>query len=265
MAQIALTGIVCMAAVNGLSIFVDFGTLGLGPALFWASFLFIFTSGAKVTRGYYFSVDKMKAQLASFQFEKTKCYCCTVNHVEPDGSPLLCDREVIRRCVLEWFGSLEAFEESVRGNVSCALTEALGRFALPLHWIYGVAITTLWTTIGAISGWIFQREYVYALVVLARMLTWWLILGPLAFACISGVGFALRHPCRRQCLDVSKSLLGAAILVVTGGLMFEYQAACFRFAPSLWLACLAFALGPSVLVVAAYTRGKCPGPRKSHA
>lgn len=42
--------------------------------------------------------------------------------------PVLCDRILLERCIAEWFGSVEAFDEFVRLRVLPSLKESIGAF-----------------------------------------------------------------------------------------------------------------------------------------
>ena len=57
----------------------------------------------------------------------------------------LCDRQVIERCLLHWFGSVESFEECVQTTVSKALARQLGQFSFPISWMFGCSCPLLWT------------------------------------------------------------------------------------------------------------------------
>ena len=49
-----------------------------------------------------------------FDFQSALCFCCSTNHVDPDGEQMLCDRQILGKCIVEWFGSIANFEEQVR-------------------------------------------------------------------------------------------------------------------------------------------------------
>ena len=43
--------------------------------------------------------------------------CCEMNHEDCSGGRMVCDRVIVKRCACTWFGSEEAFEDSVRSTV----------------------------------------------------------------------------------------------------------------------------------------------------
>ena len=51
-------------------------------------------------RSYFRDLDTMKEQLLSISFDRTRAACCDQNHVGPGGQELLCDRKVVKTCVI---------------------------------------------------------------------------------------------------------------------------------------------------------------------
>ncbi|CAE7422899.1 unnamed protein product [Symbiodinium sp. CCMP2592] len=76
---------------------------------------------AGILRRYFRDLDTMRRQLLSMSFDSALCACCTRGHA--DGLP--CDRPILKRCMLTWFGSLESFESTVRSEVLEVLTQDL--------------------------------------------------------------------------------------------------------------------------------------------
>lgn len=87
------------------------------------------------------------ARLFNFSLEEVQCYCCQRNHVDPSGNRIqICDRQVLLQCIGIWFGTLEAFEQSVQAEVlPCLLKELSSHFftyrhcvtaTIPLLWSY---------------------------------------------------------------------------------------------------------------------------------
>ncbi|CAE7439836.1 unnamed protein product, partial [Symbiodinium pilosum] len=75
------------------------------------------------------SIDEIHQQVRNFKIEGSLCGCCEINHVSRTGEQIACDREVICRCIVAWFGSLERFEDHVRGKVRAILVQQLTRDA----------------------------------------------------------------------------------------------------------------------------------------
>ena len=61
-----------------------------------------------------------------------------------DRTPMLCDRKVVKECVKIWFGSQEAFEETVRSEVLETLMVVLSEEVFTNRWILGVTCPLLW-------------------------------------------------------------------------------------------------------------------------
>ena len=76
---------------------------------------------AGILRRYFRDLDTMRRQLLSMSFDSALCACCTRGHA--DGLP--CDRNILKQCMLTWFGSLESFESTVRSEVLEVLTQDL--------------------------------------------------------------------------------------------------------------------------------------------
>ena len=71
-----------------------------------------------VTGGYFRALEHMRGELLNFSIEATEFYCCSVNHVDPDGHVVeLCDRKVLLECITTWYGNVEAFEQLVQTKV----------------------------------------------------------------------------------------------------------------------------------------------------
>ena len=57
---------------------------------------------------------------------------------------MLCDRKVVKECVKIWFGSQEAFEETVRSEVLETLMVVLSEEVFTNRWILCVTCPLLW-------------------------------------------------------------------------------------------------------------------------
>ncbi|CAE7455737.1 unnamed protein product [Symbiodinium natans] len=79
-----------------------------------------------VGRRFCCSLDTLQQQLGKFQVNDAKCYCFTVNHVDDKtGERILCDRDIMMKCIGIWFGSATDFEHLVRGHVRTTLLREL--------------------------------------------------------------------------------------------------------------------------------------------
>ena len=73
-------------------------------------------------RSYFRSIHDLTTALRTFRLEDVRCWCCDTGHRKTEG---LCDREVIQRSIISWFGSIDSFEELVRQEVLDILTDQL--------------------------------------------------------------------------------------------------------------------------------------------
>eukprot|EP00438_Fugacium_kawagutii_P035151 Skav214511 [mRNA] locus=scaffold468:11805:12359:- [translate_table: standard] len=68
-----------------------------------------------------------------------------MDHKGPSGEELPCDREIIRRCVERWFGSMEEFEGVVQTRVKDALSCQLGGHFCPFSMVIVAGLPLLWS------------------------------------------------------------------------------------------------------------------------
>ena len=89
-------------------------------------------------RNYFRDLDVMKQQLQSISFDTTRSACCDQDHVSPTGTQLLCDRKIVKECVKIWFGSQQAFEDTVRSEVLDILKHDLTDNVFSIAWTMSV-------------------------------------------------------------------------------------------------------------------------------
>jgi len=230
--------------------------IGLVPdrhkAVLLTSQLTIFIIGVYVFsatyRSYCYSLFLLSKELEHFRMEDTKAYCCDVNH---EG--ILCDRQVISRCIRTWFGSTEQFEKVVRTDVLDILTTELSTrfFSYKMCIISGMpaAWAFMDSSAAALEAGAFQygdrpdlppeevrRGITWwnarSVQELVRGAGWWLGVVPVLLLVMLRAACALRT--RRQgCLNVLANLatLLAGAVVFMAALMLEQ--ACFFFASDL--------------------------------
>ena len=108
---------------------------------------------AKFMRNYFHSIETLKGQLRNISFDKTRSSCCDMNHVNASGVRMPCDRVIVKRCACTWFGSEEAFEDSVRSTVLDTLTTELQFGVFSRTWTMGVAAPVFWTFLDLTASW----------------------------------------------------------------------------------------------------------------
>ncbi|CAK8998061.1 unnamed protein product [Durusdinium trenchii] len=144
------------------------------PAIFLCVFGTLSICGCSMAfRGYFRSVERLKEQLQSVKLEQTRSLCCDTNHRDAEGRQVICDREILKECVALWFGSTEAFEETVRRDVAELVASELDRVfnrrwsiavSMPMFWALMDCSATHWKTqdlpravawfVGGLSLWI---------------------------------------------------------------------------------------------------------------
>ncbi|CAE7768738.1 unnamed protein product, partial [Symbiodinium pilosum] len=74
----------------------------------------IFLAIAHLGRKYCRDVTTMCHQVANFRVAAAKSHCCASKHrIAGSQKSMICDREIVQRCIRKWFGSTEAFERRV--------------------------------------------------------------------------------------------------------------------------------------------------------
>ncbi|CAK9025331.1 unnamed protein product [Durusdinium trenchii] len=180
-------------------------------------------SAVYVWRSYYRQIDKMKSQLQHFRIDQTKAHCCEQGHVDQHGRRIPCDKETISECITHWFGSVEAFERSVRSNVAVALTQSLGNLVFPYKYLLAAGAPSLWGQADFIASRLREEEYYYAAVTACFGLSYWFAAIPFIFACGGLLNYKLRHR-YHPILDALMPFLATAFLVlVPGGSLYALQ------------------------------------------
>ncbi|CAE7340738.1 unnamed protein product [Symbiodinium necroappetens] len=155
-------------------------------------------------RRFYRSVDMMHAQMRDFRMDSATCYCCSSGH----ENRMLCDRQIIERCIVEWFGSLESFEQTIQTTVSSALTQQLGKYSFPVSWMWGCSCPVLWT---------FLAPAIRQPLVGSFFILGWMIAVPVIFMIGASLAYKLRGQRLNHWLD------GASTLVCALACVFSYM------------------------------------------
>ncbi|CAE7443411.1 rpl22 [Symbiodinium natans] len=163
-------------------------------------------------RGYYRSVKLLETELANFTVAESCCWCCnTLTDHTCEGKEVICDRQVVFRCIVMWFGTIESFEERVRTEVLDCLADQLSKnvftykqcaaASLPLFWYHMDRVVTR-----AVEG---SRHS--AIRELARGTAWAFGVLPVIFFIASTLAFLLR---RQYCGCCSGVVMNCLILVI---------------------------------------------------
>ena len=115
----------------------------LWPVMGFAALVGFYFCVAAV-RAYFRSVQLLQSELASFSVKDSSCWCCTANHKDSSGESLLCDREIICRCIVAWFGTVENFETKVRTDVLENLLSQLSNQIVTYSQCAAAAVPIFW-------------------------------------------------------------------------------------------------------------------------
>ena len=106
--------------------------------------LIVAYSAVSALRSYFRDLDIMKQQLLSISLDATRSACCDSQHLDESGDRMICDRMVVKKCVDIWFGSQEAFENTVRSEVLDVLVQDLNERVFTTPWSLAVLLPGLW-------------------------------------------------------------------------------------------------------------------------
>ena len=161
----------------------------------------------------------MRDEVAKVTLESAQCYCCSVQHRDPVfGRDMeICDRRVLRRCVVEWFGSVEAFEHRVQHEVLDILTDQLSNNIFSCRRI--AEASSVFMAFFLDNGGTFCREGVFD--VCAER--YWLASVPCMVAVSYRVAWALQRQRIHRVLDmlVSLAVLLSAALTACSYVAFD--------------------------------------------
>ena len=183
----------------------------------------IFLKIADVVRAYCREVENLSDQLRGFRFDDAVAHCCSVGHIDPSsGSPILCDREIVRRCIIKWFGSVGEFEATVRTEVLDILFTDLSAALVSYRRIVEASPVVLWVFLD-FSLLPMRASIDQGIWLLLRGVTYWLAVIPTLFVVMYTLAHLTRRERRSRCLDKLVSVL--LVCVGIGFLLGPYN--CF--------------------------------------
>eukprot|EP00435_Cladocopium_sp_Y103_P018084 s2117_g4.t1 len=120
-------------------------------------------AAVSILRNYFRDLDIMKQQLLSISFDSTRSACCDRNHRSPAGEPLICDRKIVKECVNIWFGSQQAFEDTVRSEFLESLNHDLVEQVLSPSWILGITAPIMLAFMDLAASFAFLQDWPFLL------------------------------------------------------------------------------------------------------
>ena len=157
-------------------------------------FLFLFlVPVTHAVRAHFRWVDLYRIQLENFRLGDAHC---AFEHLD-ESENIVCDKDIILECVRSWFGSEQAFEDTVRSHVSLVLTHGLGSSSLPFRWFQAICMCCFWSFADLVIARLRAEEYYWALHALLHGLSSVFALGALLYVLLQFVAHRLRN--RRSC------------------------------------------------------------------
>jgi len=166
-----------------------------------------FTAVAHVMRASWRDIDVMKQQLSEFRIEHTRSQCCETK----PAHPLVCDRDILLRCITVWFGSIEKFELRVRREVQDALLRQLMKEAFSYSRLVQLNAPVLWFFLDRSFTYETADERIAGAV---QAFTHWLVIGPASAQIGLWIVLHLRSRYCKGCLDILVSVIAVLIFAV---------------------------------------------------
>jgi len=189
------------------------------PAIFMClSGFVVFYVAMSTLRRYFRDLDIMKQQLLSISFDTARSSCCDTNHVGASGAPVICDRRIVQECVNVWFGSQEAFENTLRSEILAILTHDLTERIFSTKSSLAMFMPLMWGLMDiSASEWQVPAKEFWQKSSFAFLLdgvSVWLVFMPMLKEVLILVGKLTRTRPKNQCLEIMKNFLSSCTLVV---------------------------------------------------
>jgi len=216
-----------MLLTMGIMHLINWNNLLLAVMIFAGWGFFGFTMAVHAFRHYFESVRVTQRCMASFRIEDALCYCCQTAHKRPDGTKIICDREIVCDCIKRWYGSAEEFEARVQSTISSALTSQLGRHAFPYLWVLGSTTPMLWGEMDLFAShyqanWqLYHRLYSTVIV-----FGWWLGAFPMIMCLALFVSERCCQPAGSKMWEALQTLTVTLIVFPAYLALFVYQICC---------------------------------------
>jgi len=139
-----------------------------------------------VCHRYHRNVRVLNDDFTNFRVANAGCFCCSNNHRCPQtGVELICDRQLIEECIVEWFDGLDNFESFVQRCLFYVFRRQLGRMAIPYPCLVLAGLPTMWAFFDVASPQIKAGHTEVAAAILLRGLAYWLFVFPVSVATVS--------------------------------------------------------------------------------
>ncbi|CAE7614995.1 ddx1 [Symbiodinium sp. KB8] len=181
-----------------------------GRYVLWSLQFLIYSCGLAANtatfREYFRSVSDSQEQLAGWRLADVKCSCCDTGHV--CGG--LCEREVVLKCICQWFGNLEHFESRVQTEIMDTFVHEQSRQPFTYSQVVIALVPILWSYLDRASAYARFTEWdpwLQTSCQIARGLAWWLGVGPVAFLTQCRLAYRFQRKCKWARCDPLINLL----------------------------------------------------------
>ena len=97
------------------------------------------------------------------------------------GERIPCDKELLEKCIVTWFGSMDFFEHAVQTDVLELFTAQLGRSPFGFRLILGAHTMILWGQTDLAMARAHAGNYQHMAGLLAAGLVWWVCIAPTSY------------------------------------------------------------------------------------
>ena len=215
--SVLLVGQILMALFHLLLLFLPVPDLYSYGALLLAALCFpCFTILAYIVLAHCRSLDEIHHKVQNFLIEHSSSSCCDMQHIDRrTGERMQCDRAVISRCIVAWFGSLQSFEDDVRGRVREVLVHQLTYHTFTYWRMVQLTSPNLFLGLDLSAGHVVRHGTFPVEQVLIRVKDWLIFLPTLLLILLQ-----LTYRLRRSCGTKLKQLLVSLLVVLVGVVIF---------------------------------------------
>ena len=180
---------------------------------------------------FWHDVAVAEQQFRRFSWHAVTCACCAANHRAANGTRIPCDRAILEKCVVQWFGSVEALEACVRNEICDAfVAQVSGGFPFGYFWLLVGNFGVWYGHADFFAARMHGGAHGYAASLLVTTVAWWLWVVPTNHLIFSRVA---RWMQRKQQEKLSAPVLcavkctGYFANILNSGIAFLYQSWCY--------------------------------------
>jgi len=205
-----------------------------------------------VCHRYHRNVRFLSDDFKHFRVANAGCFCCSNDHRCPQtGAELICDRQLIEECIVEWFDGLDNFEAFVQRCLFYVFRRQLGKMAIPYPCLVLAGMPTMWAFLDVACPQIKAGHTAVGAAILLRGVAYWLFVFPVSVATVSALAARRCSEGGQASWSWGKLLCMMAIAGLTNGWLLAGSYACVKvLSPVLGPLCCAVAL---LLLAAAAT------------